>query len=573
MIPEIQNSSPATEESCVKLPKVLGFDSELANFILGRRQHRAGTGREASRALLRAIDGLPRRSSYPTSCTCGALRGEAGGGRESREDRTASGEYEKPAAAACTCGYDPQDWGRKFLPENGGCFYVDLDHLEVCCPEVLSAFDHVASWHAMLRLARRALQAANAALPPGERIVVLANNSDGQGQSYGSHLSLLVGRRAFSNIHHRRPHHLLYLASYLTSSIVFTGAGKVGSENRRPAVDYQISQRADFFETVSGLQTTFDRPIVNSRDESHALGGMARLHLILFDNTLCHVASLLKAGVTQLILAMIEEERVATDVLLEDPLDALAAWTRDVSLKAAARLANGGRSTAVDLQRRFLDHAAAFVAAGRAEGVVPRAGEVLAVWDDTLARLLADRDSLAARLDWVLKLSILERARARKGLDWTAPGLKHLDHLYSSLDPDEGLYWAYERRGLVERMVTEEEMERFTREPPADTRAWGRAHLLRRAGPLRVADCDWGWMRIRTRDDSRSYVSRRIDLEDPLGHTQERLAPCLEAAGDLDEVIDVLDPFGDLRKETHDEIPPPTGRTDRIHEMPGRLRN
>ena len=48
-----------------------------------------------------------------------------------------------------------QDWGRRFLTSNGGCVYIDLNHLELCLPEVLSAADFVAAWHAMLLVARR----------------------------------------------------------------------------------------------------------------------------------------------------------------------------------------------------------------------------------------------------------------------------------------------------------------------------------------------------------------------------------------------------------------------------------
>ena len=102
-------------------------------------------------------------------------------------------------------------------------------------PEVLSAYDHVAAWHAMLRIARGALDAANAKLPAGQRIHVLVNNSDGRGNSYGSHLSFLVTRRAWDNIFERKLHHLLFLAAFQASSIVVTGQGKVGAENGAPA--------------------------------------------------------------------------------------------------------------------------------------------------------------------------------------------------------------------------------------------------------------------------------------------------------------------------------------------------
>jgi hypothetical protein len=47
----------------------------------------------------------------------------------------------------------------------------------------------------------------------------------------------------------------------------------VGTETRpctTDRVDYQMSQRAEFFEEIVGLETTLKRPIVNTRDEPHA---------------------------------------------------------------------------------------------------------------------------------------------------------------------------------------------------------------------------------------------------------------------------------------------------------------
>ena len=212
-----------------RVPKLCGADIELGNFVLGL-ERMSGTAREASRALLREID-----APYADRGGSGVrLVGSAGG---------------YPVAFGTTgVAYDPQDCGRKYLSSNGGCFYIDMDHLECCLPEVRSAYDHVAAWHAMLRIARRALEAANATMPAGQRIHVLVNNSDGRGNAYGSHLNFLVTRRAWDNIFERKLHHLLYLAAFQVSSIVYTGQGKVGAENGTPAVAFQLSQRADFFD-------------------------------------------------------------------------------------------------------------------------------------------------------------------------------------------------------------------------------------------------------------------------------------------------------------------------------------
>ncbi|HEY7443671.1 MAG TPA: proteasome accessory factor PafA2 family protein, partial [Vicinamibacterales bacterium] len=154
-----------TEAGRISVPKILGADVELGNFILGIAAP-DGTGQSASRRLLRELQGVET-------------------GFASR---------------------NVQDWGRKFLPTNGGCAYIDSDHLEIALPETFSAFDHVAYWRAMLTIVRRAMRHANDGLPEGCRLQVLVNCSDGQDNSYGSHVNVLLTRTAWDDIFHRRPH-------------------------------------------------------------------------------------------------------------------------------------------------------------------------------------------------------------------------------------------------------------------------------------------------------------------------------------------------------------------------------
>jgi proteasome accessory factor A len=482
------------KERCV--PKLVGADFELGNFILGLERN-GGSGPEAARALLAEIEGVEAARSY------GWLRGS----------------YWR----------DAQDSGRKFLATNGGCAYIDLDHLELCIPEVRSAFDHAAASAAMLRIARAAQARANARLPDGQRIQVLVNNSDGQSHSYGSHLNFLVSRAVLLDLLERRPHYLHFLATHQLSSMVYTGQGKVGAENGRPEVRYQLSQRADFIETLLGLQTTERRPIVNSRDES--LCGLsrelARLHVIFFDNTLCPGASVLKVGAMQIVLAMLEAEEPLASVAIDDPVAAAVAWSHDPTLRAAVRLVDGSRATAVEVQQRILEAALRHRAAHGFE-TVPRADEILALWGDTLAKLAAGNlDALAGRLDWVLKLRILERALAqRPDLDWRAPELRHLDQIYGSLDTGEGLFWPHLESGLVEPWVSEAEVARFVHEPPDDTRAFTRALLLRHLDPREIVRVDWDRVVV---EKSRPYERFEIALDDPLSFTREHTASFFES--------------------------------------------
>ena len=519
-----------------RLPKLCGADIELGNFVLGMAR-RDGTCHEACRAVLREIHGLPVANSHSYSCSSSSWQPAVYGGRRDERDQ------------ACTASYS-QDWGRKFLPRNGGCAYIDLDHLELCIPEVTSAWDHVAAWHAMLRIAREALAAANGDQPSGRKIQVLVNNSDGQGNSYGSHLNFLISRRAWDNIFVRKLHQLQYLASFQVSSLVITGQGKVGAENGAPETAYQISQRADFFKTLIGSQTTFDRPIVNSRDETLCgrAGAVrdgaspARLHSIFFDNTLAHVPCLLKVGLMQMILAMIEGDCANPALLLDDPVDAVVRFSHDPTLEARAALASGREATAVELQLLFLEEAQRFAAGGGFDGIVPRSAEILTLWEDTLTKLKArNLAALARRLDWVIKLVGIERAMDRRpGLDWNSSEIKFLDHLYSSLDGD-GLYWAYEKSGLVERVVSDEQIQALADNPPPDTRAWTRAMLLRLAPPESVNSVDWDSITFKLRGRSFWPAYRTVALADPRGFTKAETESAFRDMENLEDVLDALE--------------------------------
>lgn len=523
--------------------KICGADIELGNCILGLNMA-GGTGEEASKALLHEIEGIPGQASSASTCHDTNYNGEGGYGTQSYVTYYGNGGvYVVGAQSGC----NPQDRDRKFLFTNGGCIYIDLSHLELCIPEVTSAFDHVACWHAMLHVARRAMLDANEKLPRGQQIQVFANNSDGLGHAYGSHLNFLVSRRTWKNIFDRKIHYMLYLAAYQVSSIIFTGQGKLGSENDSPEVRYQISQRADFFECLSGTQTTYNRPIVNSRDESLTHDReTARLHVIFYDNTLCHVACFLKVGVMQIILAMIEAEVINPNLILDDPVNAVISFSHDPALRTRTCMAGGKKWTALEIQLQFFEEAKRFTERGGCEGMVPHAEKILALWEDTLLKLKdRDFDALAGRLDWVLKRKILQRAmQVQRHLQWDSPGAKCLDQLYSSLDPSQGFYWIYEKAGSVERLVDAATIERFIHEPPADTRAWTRAMLLRKADAGTIDHVDWD--RITFKFPRRGFWSERhtVYLDHPGIFTEADTGHLFRQDMSLEKILEALDHEG-----------------------------
>ena len=126
---------------------------------------------------------------------------------------------------------------------NGGRLYVDGAHPEYSTPECTNAREFVAFERVGERIIAQCLGADDASHAGRDNCVLYKNNSDGKGNSYGYHENYLVSRAVpFERI-------VQVLDSVLRDAVRFLqAAGKVGAENQTSPADYQISQRADFFE-------------------------------------------------------------------------------------------------------------------------------------------------------------------------------------------------------------------------------------------------------------------------------------------------------------------------------------
>ena len=215
---------------------------------------------------------------------------------------------------------------------NGARYYVDHAHPEYSTPECADALELVLADKAGERILARSMKAARRLLEPGQEIVVYKNNSDGKGNSYGTHENYLVDRQTpFAAL-------VRNLLPWFVSRQVFTGAGKVGTENGANPVGFQLSSRADFFEEEVGLETTLKRPLVNTRDEPHAdPQKYRRLHVIVGDANLCEVATFLKVGTMAIVLAMIEDEFIDKDLGIIGPVHAVRTVSHDPTLASHRR--------------------------------------------------------------------------------------------------------------------------------------------------------------------------------------------------------------------------------------------
>ncbi len=412
---------------------------------------------------------------------------------------------------------------------NGSRYYVDHAHPEYSTPECSDALELVCADKAGERILARSMFAAKRVVEPGQEIVVYKNNSDGKGNSYGTHENYLVDRKVpFASL-------VRYLLPWFVTRQVFTGAGKIGAENGAAPVDYQISQRADFFEEEVGLETTLKRPIVNTRDEPHADPQLyRRLHVIAGDANLCEVATFLKVGTTAIVLAMIEDDFIDKDLSIIGPVNAMRTVSHDRTCRATVDLHDGGRATAIDLQWEFLRLAQKYADETGLEmcGGDDVGGQVLARWESVLSALERDPMSLDGQLDWVTKLALLEAYVERDGLEWSDPKLSLLDLQYHDVRPDRSLYERLVRAGKVERLVSEEDVMRAMTEPPATTRAYFRGECLAH-WPDAVVAANWDSVIL----DVGSDPLRRIPMMEPLRGTKAHVAPLFAEVSSPAELV------------------------------------
>jgi proteasome accessory factor A len=410
---------------------------------------------------------------------------------------------------------------------NGARYYVDHAHPELSTPECADPLEALRYDKAGEEVLRRSMRSVARLLPSGQKIVVYKNNSDGKGNSYGTHENYLMDRALpFAKLAD-------LVTSHFVTRQIYTGAGKVGSEaSSGRDVVYQLSQRAEFFEEEVGLETTLKRPIVNTRDEPHAdPKRFRRFHVIVGDANLAEVATFLKIGTTALVLALIEDDALGgVDVRLANPVRAIRQVSYDLSLAEPLELRDGSRATALELQWELHDLAAKYA---EDRGLACLGDEqvgrmVMERWEQVLHGLETDPASVASQVDWAAKLQLVEGYRERHGISWDDHRLAAVDLQYHDLRPERSLF---QRLG-TERLVSDEDVISAVSEPPKRTRAYFRGECLRRF-PASVASANWDSLVF----DLGSGPLRRVPMMDPLRGTEEHTGELLAGSSSPAELL------------------------------------
>jgi len=411
-------------------------------------------------------------------------------------------------------GLIPNSWPSNAFLCNGARFYQDTGcHPEYSTPECDHLRDLVIHDKAGERLLEACLPMAEKRLREegliGE-IYIFKNNTDSMGNTYGCHENYLMRRDLdFWKITEQ-------LIPFFVTRQIFAGAGKVLKVSGR--THFFLSQRAQHIHEKTSSSTTSSRSIINTRDEPHAdAEKYRRLHIIVGDSNMSELATYLKVGTTAVVLSMIEEGFTVKGMELEDPVKAIRDISRDPTLKKRVRLEDGREWTALEIQMTYWERAQAYLAAlGSSADETTR--DLIDYWGDVLQKLATNPIELAQELDWVIKKNVMDSFIARKNCGWDDPRVALMDLQYHDVKRNRGLYYLLERQDVVERLATEEEIQRAMTVPPQSTRAKVRGDFIKFAKEKnRSYTVDWTYLKLN------GYWEETILCMDPFSSSNKRV--------------------------------------------------
>jgi proteasome accessory factor A len=163
----------------------------------------------------------------------------------------------------------------------------------------------------------------------------------------------------------------------------------------------------------------------------------------------------------------------------------------------------------------YLDRAGDFLATHDHEPILD---DVVNKWESVLDRLERDPMELVREVDWVMKKHLIQSYIDRKDCGWDDPRVFLLDLQFHDVKRTRGLYYLMENRGLAERIVDEDAVQRAMSVPPQTTRAKVRGDFIRFArAKNRSYTVDWTYLKLN------GYWEETILCMDPFSAVNRRV--------------------------------------------------
>ena len=414
--------------------------------------------------------------------------------------------------------------------QNGSRFYIDSGaHPELCTPEVVNPWDACRYAIAGDRILTTAAEEVVRREPGIAQIILTRCNV-----CYTSSCSTWGSHESYG--HQAEPSRMnAELQPHLVSRLIYTGAG--GFNNRSAGIEFMVSPRVAHLCHATSEESTRQRGIVHTKDETLSTNGYHRLHLVCGES-LCSQKSLwLRFGVTAIVVAMIEAKlKPCNAIQLRDPLEAMKRFAKDTTCTAVSETTTGRQVTALDMQRHLLEQAEKHQAH---PAMPPWRAAVCDQWRIILDALDSGPAAVATELDWAIKLALYQEVARQRGFQWeslaemgrelepsppeslhdslmiellqaarraeqpkpargklrkvqeTRDYLRVLDTRFSQLG-EQGVFGCMDRAGVLNHHVPGvDNIEHAVNEPPAIGRAQLRGRWIRQLNSQEGCCCDW----------------------------------------------------------------------------------
>ncbi|MBI4837076.1 MAG: proteasome accessory factor PafA2 family protein [Candidatus Portnoybacteria bacterium] len=435
------------------------------------------------------------------------------------------------------------DSGISFLP-SGFRLYLDCYHLEISSPGCANIHDLIVSSRVaekMLNRMRCLLENHLNENQKGHRVKIFKDTTDRQKASYAGHENYLIHRKSFHLLTDEVTNKTLQFASFVGPwRIPLTGAGKLGSQNDLPPTYYQISQRADWIEKIIGIDTTFRRPLINTRDEAHAkytlVNGkkaqVARLHHICGEPNMSPASARMRFGYTSLFLLGLQDDifdEIQDNIIAANPVEAMHIVSRDILGRETIELMNGKKAKFYEVLRVINDCLRWYFMELR-EPTQEQLDllDEMEYYCDSFAKGPKFYLNKLMELDWIHRLQLCNLVAG-------GPEKKYTDLAYSDIDPDESGYYQdleflKESNEVKERdLIDEKEIDRRFENPPTTSRDFLRGNILKK---FPAQKSDWETIRLPNWDT--------LYLEDPHRGGKDEIGDLVENSDNGRELFEKL---------------------------------
>ena len=245
-------------------------------------------------------------------------------------------------------------------------------------------------------------------------------------------------------------------------------------------------------------------------------------------------ATLLKVGVTSIIIKMIEEDFLnAADIQIINPVEVIKNISHDIKLEQVYETTNLRKVSAVDIQEWYLEKSIDFL---EKRGSDEETDHVIELWQQTLYMLKNDRDSLKNKVDWIAKYDLVNKYMDKNDLEIDDPLIKSLDFKYSEITSSDGIGQILKKNNLLSSFFSVAEVDDAVLNPPISTRAWLRGRVLSKYSES-ISAASWDSL-IFDLDKDKPLV--RISTANPLKGTKELTHDLIENSNTASELVDSI---------------------------------